>query len=167
MHTEFFAQSTGKFILVSEGKFSKSRKFIKNLKFACNQREFHFKCLSSTTVDSTFSKYFAALKRTMPLLFHTTCSSVDTLPSCLDSWDRYKGLKRQHHKDYVNIGSSLWNPEAIFSDVIGYPPDCLQCLLTKNMIKACKSVVFSGVRSLMNIMCKFSEENCTSNFCCF
>ena len=57
----------------------------------------------------------------MPLLFCTTRSSVDTLPSLLDSWGRYKGLKRQDRKDDVNIDSSLWNPEAIFSDVITYP----------------------------------------------
>ena len=56
-----------------------------------------------------------------PLLFCTTHSSVDTLPSLLDSWGRYKGLKRQGCKDNVNIDSSLWNPEAIFTDVISYP----------------------------------------------
>ena len=75
----------------------------------------------STTVDSTFSEYFAALKRTTPFLFRTTRSSVVTLPSRLDSWDRYKGLKRQGRKNDVNIDSSLWNREAIFSDVIRYP----------------------------------------------
>ena len=96
--------------------FSKSRKSITNLKFACNQRQFHFKGISSTTVDSTFSAHFAGLK-----LFRTRRSSVDTLPLRLDSWDRYKGLRRQGRKDDVNIDSSLWSPEAICSDVIRYP----------------------------------------------
>ena len=54
-------------------------------------------------------------------MFPTTRPSVDTLPSRLDSWDRYKGLKREGRKDDLNIDSSLWNPEAIFSDVIRYP----------------------------------------------
>ena len=34
-----------------------------------------------------------------PLLFRITRSSVDTLPSRLDSCDRYKGLKRQGCKE--------------------------------------------------------------------
>ena len=55
------------------------------------------------------------------LLFPTTRPSADTLPSRLDLWDRYKGLKREGRKDDLNIDSSLWNPEAIFSDVIRYP----------------------------------------------
>ena len=54
-------------------------------------------------------------------MFRTTGSSVVTLPSRLDSWDRYKGLKRQGRKDDVNIDSSICNPEAIFGDVIRYP----------------------------------------------
>ena len=53
-------------------------------------------------------------------MFRTTGSSVVTLPSRLDSWDRYKGLTRQGRKHDVNIDSSICNPEAI-GDVIRYP----------------------------------------------
>ena len=48
-------------------------------------------------------------------------SSVVTLPSRLDSWDRFKGLKRQGRKEDVDIDSSICNLEAIFGDVIRYP----------------------------------------------
>ena len=85
--------------------FSKSRKIVTNLKFVCNQRQFHFKGIPNTNVDCTFSEDFAALTRKKPSLFRSTCTPAVTLPSGLVSWDRFKGLKRQGRKDGVDIDS--------------------------------------------------------------
>ena len=56
---------------------------ITNLKFVCNQTQFHFKGIPNTTVDCTFSEDFATLKRKKPSLspFHMFlgCHSTITL----------------------------------------------------------------------------------------